>query len=321
MKKENIMDINRETAMSLWNEQFGKATKVKDFAEREIAKGAYNDRNSKFGWNVDHILPQSQGGKSVKSNLICCHILTNDEKADKFPCFVANGIKFEIVKAENHYEIQRADSKTKNVISKSSDLNFMDSAVGINYYNQHKGMQNKKVFLGLIKIKLTNVVSLALVDFVKELLNDSSININVKVKSFSEKNFDVDLSARVFDVPTKEDTQELLDKCVMIYTYLGFYHLTTQSLRSYDMYYGLYCFEPNDKWKAYDFEPQFTVYNRKPNSLIINELVRINTSAKDEKLENASISQRGLLSNPENAYYYNYYYIKLKENLQKGIKE
>ncbi len=315
------MDINRETAMSLWNEQFGKATKVKDFAEREIAKGAYNDRNSKFGWNVDHILPQSQGGKSVKSNLICCHILTNDEKADKFPCFVANGVKFEIVKAENHYEIQRADSKTKNVISKSSDLNFMDSAVGINYYNQHKGMQNKKVFLGLIKIKLTNVVSLALVDFVKELLNDSSININVEVKSFSEKNFDVDLSARVFDVPTKEDTQELLDKCVMIYTYLRFYHLTTQSLRSYDMYYGLYCFEPNEKWKTYDFEPRYTVFNSKPNSLIINELVRINTSAKDEKLEDAKVPQWSLGNNPDVAYYYNYYYIKLKENLQKGIKE
>ena len=33
--------------------------------------------------------------------------------------FFKLSIKFEIVKAENHYEIQRVDSKTKNVISKS----------------------------------------------------------------------------------------------------------------------------------------------------------------------------------------------------------
>ena len=41
-----FMDLNRETAMRLWSKQFGKETKAKDFAGREIAKGAYNDRNS-----------------------------------------------------------------------------------------------------------------------------------------------------------------------------------------------------------------------------------------------------------------------------------
>ena len=71
--------------MRLWNKSFGKETKVKDFTGRTIAKGAYNDRNSEFGWNVDHILPQSRGGKTADHNLVCCHILTNDEKADKFP--------------------------------------------------------------------------------------------------------------------------------------------------------------------------------------------------------------------------------------------
>ena len=92
------MDLNRETAMRLWNKSFGKDTKAVDFAGRTIAKGAYNDRNSEFGWNVDHILPQSKGGATADYNLICCHIKTNDEKADTFPCFSANGIAFEIVK-------------------------------------------------------------------------------------------------------------------------------------------------------------------------------------------------------------------------------
>ena len=106
-KQTQFMDLNRETAMRLWSKSFGKETKVKDFTGREIAKGAYNDRNSEYGWNVDHILPQSRGGKTADHNLICCHILTNDEKADKFPCFVANKLKFEIVKVENHYEIKQ----------------------------------------------------------------------------------------------------------------------------------------------------------------------------------------------------------------------
>lgn len=48
--KKDFMDLNRETAMRLWNKTFGKETKVQDFAGRTIAKGAYNDRNSDFGW-------------------------------------------------------------------------------------------------------------------------------------------------------------------------------------------------------------------------------------------------------------------------------
>lgn len=50
-----------------------------------MIKAAYNDRGSDYGWNVDHIFPQSRSGKTTESNLIYCHILTNDEKADKFP--------------------------------------------------------------------------------------------------------------------------------------------------------------------------------------------------------------------------------------------
>ncbi len=43
--------------MRLWNKSFGKDMKAIDFGGRTIAKGAYNDHNSEFGWNVDHIIP------------------------------------------------------------------------------------------------------------------------------------------------------------------------------------------------------------------------------------------------------------------------
>ncbi|MBQ3064886.1 MAG: HNH endonuclease, partial [Clostridia bacterium] len=133
------MDLNRETAMRLWSKSFGKDTKAVDFAGRTIAKGAYNDRNSEFGWNVDHILPQSKGGATADHNLICCHIKTNDEKADKFPCFTANEGVFEIVKVQNHYEI-----KAKGEDKSNESLNYYDSASGVRFFKSLKKIQGKE---------------------------------------------------------------------------------------------------------------------------------------------------------------------------------
>ena len=70
------MIVNRETAMRLWTSRYGKRMKAVDFAGRTMVKSAYDDRNSDYGWNLDHIFPQSKGGKTADYNLICCHILT-----------------------------------------------------------------------------------------------------------------------------------------------------------------------------------------------------------------------------------------------------
>ena len=69
--KKIFMELNKETANRLWVQQFGKKQKAIDFAGREIAKAAYNDRNSNYGWNVDHVLPLSRGGKTADHNLVC----------------------------------------------------------------------------------------------------------------------------------------------------------------------------------------------------------------------------------------------------------
>ena len=102
----DLMELNKETALRLWTQQFGSKQKALDFSGREIARAAYNNRDSTFGWNVDHILPQSRGGKTADHNLVCCLILTNDEKADRFPCFKANGKEYRIEKRQNH-ELER----------------------------------------------------------------------------------------------------------------------------------------------------------------------------------------------------------------------
>ena len=145
------MDLNKETASRLWVQQFGKKQKAIDFAGREVAKAAYNDRGSNYGWNVDHILPLSRGGKTADYNLICCHILTNDEKADKFPCFKANTKEFEIKKRQNHYEIAAKTAYPKK--EEEEAINFLDVAQGLKCWKQCKS-DNRSVFVGYVKIRV-----------------------------------------------------------------------------------------------------------------------------------------------------------------------
>lgn len=139
------MDTNKETALRLWDKQSGKRTKGCDFAGREIAKAAYSDRNRKYGWNVDHIKPESRGEKTADHKLICCHILTNAEKADSFPCFKANGEEFEIRRRQNHYGIF-----SKYGLDFAKPVNFFDAAQGIEFLENYAAPAND-FFLGHVE--------------------------------------------------------------------------------------------------------------------------------------------------------------------------
>ena len=145
------MDLNKETAMRLWVKQFVKRKKAIDFTGREIAKTAYNNRGSKYGWNVDHIFPVSKGSKTADYNLICCHIQTNSEKANPFPYFRANEKIFEIQKRQNHYEIVTKVDDQK--AGEEEAVNFLDAAQGLKCWKQCRS-DNGKAFVGYVKIKV-----------------------------------------------------------------------------------------------------------------------------------------------------------------------
>ena len=308
-KQTQFMDLNRETAMRLWNKSFGNETKVKDFTGREIAKGAYNDRNSEYGWNVDHILPQSRGGKTTDYNLVCCHILTNDEKADKFPCFVANKLKFEIVKVENHYEIKRV-TKTANAQQKTdTDVNFFDSASGIRLFKQLKGIQNKPRWVGSVLIRLQNVSNTAVIDFVEKFLDEENISYSM---STDYRNSKTRIVAINYNMPTKEDVSVLLDKCILLNTYFKSYFIPMDYISEYDICYQVNHYK--DKQDMY-LEAQTINFanmgDNLDNALFINELVYINTEAQDKE------------PNLTFGYYrynkYDYTYTKLSKNLEKEV--
>jgi len=306
--KQQFMDLNRETAMRLWNKSFGKESKAIDFAGRTIAKGAYNDRNSNFGWNVDHILPQSKGGVTADHNLVCCHIMTNDEKADKFPCFNANGISFEVVKVERHYEIREKDKKRKAEQPQKS-INLYDSAAGIRLFKSLKGVQNKKRFVGTVFVYLKSLSTGAVIDFIERIFDKENISYGGDSNGYIWANNgtrDIKITITDYDMPMKSDTDELLDKCILLNTYLSGYFSECGYISGYDIYYREDYFEEKFDLFRYSIKnPDRTPCWR--NSLFINELVRINTEA-EKKVEENRYSEY---------LEYNYVFTKLKENLIK----
>ena len=299
--------------MRLWVMSFGKKVKAIDFAGREIAKGAYNDRNSKFGWNVDHVLPQSRGGKTADYNLVCCHIQTNDEKADKFPCFNANGRKFEIVKVQNHYEIKSVSVKPVQTEQKTDDLNLYDSASGVSFFKKLKGVQNKKRFVGSIFIRLSELQNSAVVDFIEELFNDENISFvpyrtNHYGLIYGGNSKDMAILVKSFDLPLKDDIKDLLDKCVLLNTYLSHYFMELQYLANYEIDFSVECYESRfDMYVAKDTITQIS--DNPENSLFINSLVVENTEAK-EKVN--AINGRLVR--------YDYIFTNLAKNLKKEVE-
>ena len=332
--KKQFMDLNHETAMRLWNKQFGKETKVKDFTGREISKGAYNQRGSEYGWNVDHILPQSQGGKTVDYNLICCHIKTNDEKADKFPCFVANSKKFEIIKVENHYEIHLVSKSEKKEIPEDDlSVNFYDSASGIRFFKKLKGIQNKPRFVGSILIRLKNVGNTAVIDFIEKFLDEENISYSMNQ---DYRNAETRIIARNYNMPSRDDISNLLDKCILLNTYLGHYFMEAEYVNSYDIYFRVDCFKEKSQMYVESQNITFekilgkgkngyygyselivpfsgTMANSQlHNTLFINNLVYINTEAQDKEPD--------LDFTYDEYQQYNYIFTKLADNLKKEVE-
>lgn len=58
----------------------------KDLAGAWIRKDMYGT-DSKYGWEIDHIMPVSRGGQNNMSNLQPLHWENNRRKSDSYPTF------------------------------------------------------------------------------------------------------------------------------------------------------------------------------------------------------------------------------------------
>ena len=309
------MDLNKETASRLWVKQFGKKQKAVDFSGRTIARAAYNDRNSEYGWNVDHILPESRGGKTADHNLICCHILTNDEKADKFPCFKANGKEFEIQNRQNHYEIIARSAEEDD--PQEEAINFLDAAQGLECWKQCRA-DGKDVFVGYVKIKVeTENESDQLLEryrnFLSELFDTDLIFVEQQPSGFytlsSHAKRSFVYTVIIDSIPTKEDTQNLLDNCVILNTY-SLYFTNKTGFDNIQIVCGM---EQYDSRFDATLKCKNSILEKRvyfSEDLAIDELVKINTGAEKELKD----------TYPQNGFYcYDRVYTQLEKDLEKRI--
>lgn len=104
--------MSKYTTIDVWNAVYGKTETVTDYAGRVMKKSACGNPNSQYHPTIDHIRPLSQGGLDVAGNLVICHRDTNQEKADRFPHWKANGYSFKAVRrrgTSDEYDIVDGD--------------------------------------------------------------------------------------------------------------------------------------------------------------------------------------------------------------------
>ena len=311
---EPVVDITTKVAMAIWKKHYGKDLIVKDFSGRRIDKQAYGQSGSEYGWTVTHILPKKHGGKSVESNLICVHILTEKEKSDNYPIFIANGKQFEIVKVGDHHEIkEKAVVKNTTTNSESNDtanqsgedcgINFFDTTAGIKCYESYK-----KDFWGSVTIEIERPENAAIVDFIKELFGENSVSVEYEDYYYSNHK----MTVRVLGIrlATKAMIQELLDNCVLLNSYLKYYFLRKKIIGGYTIFCEAHT--QAEELKCYKAQNKHNGYVKV--KLLINELVRIYTDAKKNRNETQRISTDSV---GHNVYDYDYWWTKVKENLEK----
>ena len=83
--------MSKYRTIDVWNELYGNQESVYDYAGRLMKKSACGNPNSAYHPTLDHIRPVSAGGCDILGNIEICHRDTNEEKADRFPYWKANG--------------------------------------------------------------------------------------------------------------------------------------------------------------------------------------------------------------------------------------
>jgi len=190
-----------------------------------------------------------------------------------------------------------------------SSVNFYDSASGIRFFKKLKGIQNKARWVGSVLIRLQNVSDTAVIDFIEKFLDEENISYSMSKNYW---NAETRIVATNYSMPTKDEVSALLDKCILLNSYIKNYFIPMGYVSKYDIFYQVNHFA--DKQDMY-LEAQTINFDnlssRLDNALFINELVYINTEAKTREPD-LSFS-----------YYkynkYDYTYTKLSKNLEKEV--
>ena len=83
--------MSKYSTLDIWNKVYGNKENVYDYAGRLMKKSACGNPDSAYHPTLDHIRPLSADGSDVLGNIVICHRDTNEEKADHWPHWKANG--------------------------------------------------------------------------------------------------------------------------------------------------------------------------------------------------------------------------------------
>lgn len=88
------MQFSDEIKLQVWNratavEGFDPAIFRKDACGAWIIFNKYGLRDNPYGWEIDHVYPQSLGGDDNIRNLRAMHWRNNESKGNDYPSYIA----------------------------------------------------------------------------------------------------------------------------------------------------------------------------------------------------------------------------------------
>ncbi|GAA5414379.1 HNH endonuclease domain-containing protein [Ureaplasma ceti] len=318
------MEINREKAMDLWKERYGDKKEIKDFSGRTILKGSYGQTGSKYGWNIDHILPKAHGGTNKKGNLIICHIETNAEKGDSYPNFVANDSNWQIVNSNGQYKIIKQNSSEINW----EEWNYFQPTKSIkkmlSIYNTDKS-NNKNRWCGACRITYSlknNKEDFLYPKYFEDLLNTS----DQQTMFVDEENSKIIHLLSWNNLDTKDKISDILENLVVLNTYLSNLQDGWKDLESFQILFTVQDFKHDYgsgvlSYELLDFENKnYWAHNYSDYPLMINYLVKINIPKAEQKWAEL-ISQSKYYDNDDEWYEYDVIKTQLDNNLKNYFKD
>ena len=119
-----------------------------------------------------------------------------------------------------------------------------------------------------------------------------------------------------YNIPTKGDSEEWLNRCILLNTYRD-YLISKTDINNLRILCGIYCYENETKMRSSVFNKIINRNNMLFNeNLMVNELMKINTSAEKELIDTQPIP---IGTSNSNWYPYNIVFTRLSANLQKRI--
>lgn len=105
--------FSKDTIDKVWNKaqtvpNYDPALFRKDAAGAWMFYNGYGDRNNAFGWEIDHVYPESLGGDENLVNLRAMQWENNLSKGDDYPVYQA------CVIAEGNRNIKKESQRTIN---------------------------------------------------------------------------------------------------------------------------------------------------------------------------------------------------------------